>query len=83
MTDQQTPLQQWANKMVAAHTRVLLEEFKNHKPTVLARPRSQSNPGAKYVVKQWPTGRTECNCPGFLYRGQCRHTKLYDPQQEL
>jgi ribosomal protein S12 len=75
MTTEQTPLQEWANKMVAAYGRVLTEEFKNHKPVVIHRPRSKSDPGVRYKVKQWPNGKLECNCPGFVYRKQCRHTK--------
>ena len=73
---QKTDLQIWANKMVAAYDRVLLEEFKNHKPIVIFRPRSKSDPGVKYMVKQWPDGRLECNCPGYVYRRKCKHTKM-------
>jgi hypothetical protein len=72
---QKTDLQIWANKMVAAHKQVLLDEFKNHKPVVIFRPRSKSDPGVRYMVKQWPDGRLECNCPGFVYRQKCIHTK--------
>lgn len=75
MTTEQTPLQKWANKMVAAHKANLIAQFAHRKPIVIWEPRSQSDPGVKYKVKQWPNGKLECNCPGFVYRKQCRHTK--------
>lgn len=33
-----------------------------------------SKPGVVYKVKTWNTGKKECDCPGYTYRRQCKHT---------
>ena len=70
-----TELQQWANDRVAAHKVLMVEQSKRSKPVVIARPQSKSNPSVQYMVKQYPDGKLECNCPGYLYYRRCRHTK--------
>ena len=32
--------------------------------------------GSAYTVRRAENGRTTCTCPGFSYRGACKHTKL-------
>ena len=71
-----TELQQWANNKVQEHKAKMLTQIKSRKrPTVIARPISKSNPSVKYMVTKHFNGRIECNCPGFLYKRKCCHTK--------
>ena len=71
-----TELQQWANAKVQEHMINMRKRITTRKkPEVLARPISSSNPNVKYMVTKHFNGRIECNCPGFLYKRKCRHTK--------
>jgi len=36
----------------------------------------QGSKGSTYVVRRAESGRVSCSCPGFGYRGACKHTKL-------
>lgn len=36
---------------------------------------SSSSPGKCYRVRFGRAGHLECDCPGFAYRGQCRHVR--------
>jgi SWI/SNF-related matrix-associated actin-dependent regulator of chromatin subfamily A-like protein 1 len=36
---------------------------------------SSRDPSASYLVKFGRAGHLECSCPGFTYRGNCRHTR--------
>jgi len=70
-----TELQQWANDRVAAHKAHMTKQFQSRKPVVIARPQSKSNPNVQYMVKKYPSGELVCNCPGFVWRRSCCHTK--------
>ena len=71
-----TELQQWANAKVQKHMASMQAQIRSRKrPTVIARPISKSDPKVRYMVTRHFNGRIECNCPGFLYRRKCKHTK--------
>ncbi len=36
---------------------------------------SSRDPSASYLVKFGRAGHLECSCPGFTYRGNCKHTR--------
>jgi SWI/SNF-related matrix-associated actin-dependent regulator of chromatin subfamily A-like protein 1 len=36
---------------------------------------SSRDPSASYQVRFGRTGHLECSCPGFTYRGNCKHTR--------
>ena len=36
---------------------------------------SSRDPSASYLVKFGRAGHLECTCPGFTYRGNCKHTR--------
>ena len=36
---------------------------------------SSSDPEKKYQVTYGRTGHLECSCPGFIYRGECKHVR--------
>ena len=36
---------------------------------------SSSSPGKSYRVVFGRAGHLECDCPGFAYRGQCKHVR--------
>ncbi len=67
-----TELQLWANKRVKEYDAARQAA---PKPVVLARPQSKSNPKVKYMLIQYPNGNIQCNCPGFVWRKRCCHTK--------
>ena len=67
-----TELQVWANARVKAYD---VARKTAPKPVVLARPQSKSNPKVKYMVTKLANGIVNCNCPGFVWRKRCCHTK--------
>ena len=36
--------------------------------------RSSSNPSVFYTVTEYGDGTSDCTCPGFEYRGYCKHS---------
>ena len=55
--------------------RVAATQIKVVPPRLVATYESGSVPGLMYNVKQ--TGDTlTCNCPGYVYRRKCKHTKM-------
>ena len=36
---------------------------------------SSSDPEKRYQVTYGRTGHLECSCPGFNYRGECKHVR--------
>jgi len=36
---------------------------------------SESQPGVSYLLELRGDGVWRCNCPGYTYRGECKHAK--------
>lgn len=35
--------------------------------------KSKSEEGKEYTVRVFTTGEIKCECPGFVFRGKCKH----------
>lgn len=44
---------------------------------ILATIPSDTRPGIVYEIGLSPLGSIMCSCPGFLYRGYCKHRTIY------
>ena len=65
-------LQTWANERVAEYERNRQQAL-NNSPTVLGKFKSKTSK-AMYTVTTH-LGNIRCNCPGFTFRRNCKHTK--------
>jgi len=45
-------------------------------PRILGRVESKSKPGTFQIVHVDGKGNVKCSCPGFRYRGHCRHIDI-------
>lgn len=45
-------------------------------PIILGRVESESKPGTYQIVSSDKKGQVKCSCPGFRYRGRCRHIDI-------
>lgn len=45
-------------------------------PKILGRVESSSKPGTYQIVSNDKKGQVKCSCPGFRYRGHCRHIDI-------
>jgi hypothetical protein len=45
-------------------------------PRILGRVESESKPGTYQIVSSDKKGQVKCSCPGFRYRGHCRHIDI-------
>lgn len=45
-------------------------------PKILGRVESESKPGTYQIVSTDKKGQVRCSCPGFRYRGHCRHIDI-------
>jgi hypothetical protein len=45
-------------------------------PKILGRVESSSKPGTYQIVSSDKKGQVKCSCPGFRYRGHCRHIDI-------
>ena len=55
--------------------RVAATQIKVVPPRLIATYESGSVPGLMYTVKKTGDNLT-CNCPGYVYRRKCKHTKM-------
>lgn len=37
--------------------------------------KSSTQKGVEYVIREMPDGEIRCSCPGFVFRGECKHAK--------
>jgi len=67
-------LREWANKRVKEHAEELRKQRTKNKRQVFGRFQSKSSPTVVYTVEKLGNSMI-CNCPGFIFRKSCKHTK--------